>query len=61
MRRHAFDATAFVWGLLLLGASAVFLLDEYGTVNADAKWLFPAALIAAGIVGVTNALRSIRH
>lgn len=58
MKRHAFDVTAFVWGVLfLLGAGAV-LLDEYGSLELDVRWLLPAGLIAAGIAGIANAVRS---
>jgi cytochrome c oxidase subunit IV len=60
MRRHGFDLTAFVWGVLfLLGAGAV-LLDEYGRTSIDLKWLLPGALLASGIGGMANALRHSR-
>lgn len=60
MKRHPLDLTALVWGVLFLLVSAAVLLDQYGDVRLDLKWLVPAGLIAAGIGGIANALRSVR-
>ena len=60
MRKHGFDLTAFVWGVLFLLGSGAVLLDEYGRTSIDLKWLLPGALLAFGIGGMANALRSPR-
>ncbi len=61
MRRHGFDLTAFVWGVLFLLGSGAVLLDEYGGISVDLKWLLPGALLAFGIGGMASALRNSRR
>ncbi len=61
MHKHAFDITAFVWGVMSIAAAALFALDDAGSLQLDLKWLIPAALVASGIIGIANALRSLRR
>lgn len=58
MKRHAFDITAFVWGVLFLAVALVATLNQYGNVDLDLRWLLPAGLITAGIGGIANAIRN---
>lgn len=60
MRRHAFDMTAFVWGVVFLIASVVVALREYAGISPDVKWLLPAGLVVIGAGGIANALRGRR-
>ncbi|MHB0927402.1 MAG: hypothetical protein ACYC3W_00540 [Candidatus Nanopelagicales bacterium] len=57
MRKHPFDVTAFIWGLLFLTGAAALLLDEYVHVSFDPKWLLPAALVTLAIGGIASSLR----
>ena len=57
MRKHDFDVTAFVWGVLFLIAGALALVDEFGGPQFDVKWLLPAGLVAIGVGGIAKAVR----
>ncbi len=56
MRKHEFDLTAFVWGLLFLAGAGVVAVDEYQHVSLDLRWLLPTAFVVLGISGIANTL-----
>lgn len=58
MRRHDFDAIAFVGGLLALAGAVFYQLDAEGLVDVDARWGAALGLIAVGLAGLATALRS---
>ncbi len=59
MRKHPFDITAFIWGVLFLIGAAAVLLDQYGNLTFDLKWLLPAALVTLAIGGIARSLRQV--
>jgi hypothetical protein len=60
MKRHAFDLTSFVFGVVLAAAAAGFLLADQLRWDVDGRWILPAALILLGIAGLAGALSGIR-
>jgi len=56
MKRHAFDATSFIFGVVLGAAGIGFLLAEQYEWNVDGRWVLPAALIALGVAGIAGAI-----
>jgi len=56
MKQHAFDATSFIFGVVLGAAGIGFLLAEQYEWNVDGRWVLPAALIALGIAGIAGAI-----
>lgn len=61
MRKHEFDITAFVWGVLFLVIAGAVALNEARGVELQLQWLLPAGLITLGIGGIANALRHSRR
>ena len=61
MRRHAFDTTAFVWGVVFIIVAGLVVLREYTSMSPDVKWLVPATLIVLGAAGIARALRGDRR
>lgn len=50
---HPLNVSYLVVGLVFLGISASWALREAGVVDlGDVRWLLPATLVAAGLVGV---------
>ena len=56
MKRHAFDATSFIFGVVLGAAGIGFLLAEQYEWDLDGRWVLPAALIALGVAGIAGAI-----
>jgi len=57
MRKHEFDVTAFVWGVMFIITAGIVLSSEMGGPEFDLKWLLPAGLVAIGVGGMANAIR----
>lgn len=61
MRRHAFDTTSFVAGVVFIATGLVFALAgnpwNLLAFRIDWRWLGPVALIAIGLAVVLPALR----
>jgi len=60
MKRHSFDLTSFVFGVVLAAAAVGFLLAEQLAWDVDGRWVLPIALILLGVAGVAGALSGIR-
>lgn len=56
MKQHAFDATSFIFGVVLGAAGIGFLLAEQYEWDVDGRWVLPAALIALGVAGIAGAI-----
>lgn len=57
-QRHATDVIALVFGVILAGATLVWLLNVSDAVHArDLWWAGPVVLVVAGIAGLVAALR----
>ena len=50
MKRHAFDPLSFIFGLLFVLVGLPLLLSESGIEFFEARWVFPAFLVVAGVV-----------
>lgn len=61
MRKHEFDITAFVWGLLFLVIAGAVALNESRGLELELQWLLPAGLITLGIGGIASAIRHSRR
>ena len=60
--RHETDATSLVFGLIFLGAAAVWALVEADVVSwPDASGFFPVLLVVAGVIGLVSSLRRSRR
>lgn len=52
-RTHPLNVSYLVVGLVFLGLAASWALREAGVIDlAEARWLFPATLVVAGLVGL---------
>ena len=50
---HPLNVSYLVVGLVFLGIAGSWALREAGVVDlSEIRWLFPATLVAAGLVGV---------
>ncbi len=50
---HPLNVSYLVVGLIFLGIAGSWALREAGVVDlSEVRWLFPATLVAAGLVGV---------
>ena len=57
MVKHPRDVVSLILGLLLLLASALFLLDDLGGGSVDLRWVGPVALGAVGALGLAASVR----
>ncbi len=61
MRKHAFDPTSFILGLVLSGVALAYLVAEVQDRSVDGAWVLPLTLIGLGVAavaaGLTRALR----
>jgi hypothetical protein len=60
MKRHAFDMTSFLFGIVLGAAAVAFLLADQLSWDVDGRWVLPAALILLGVVGIAGAFSGLR-
>lgn len=50
---HPLNVSYLVVGLVFLGIAGSWVLREVGVIDlSEVRWLFPATLVAAGLVGV---------
>jgi hypothetical protein len=62
MKRHRFDPTAFVPGVVFAVLAIVFGLDAMDAWSGDAVWIVPVVCIAAGLgLLVSTVARQRRH
>jgi uncharacterized membrane protein len=65
VRKHAFDATSFVLGLVIAGVAVIYLVAEGTDRSVDGAWVLPATLIGLGlaavVAGLSRALRRDRQ
>jgi heme A synthase len=61
MKRHAFDPTSFVAGLVLGAIALAYLLAEQLDRTVDGRWVLPVALIGLGVAGIAGALGGLRR
>ncbi len=55
MKRHPFDPLSFIFGLLFVLGGVPLLVSESGFQFFNADWMFPAFLVAAGIIVLATA------
>ena len=56
MRKHPFDLTSLLAGLVFLAVATVYLLGQ-ATGNAiDGTWVLPVALVALGLAGLAGGI-----
>ena len=60
MKRHPFDITSFLFGLVLGAAAAGFLLAQGFSWDVDGRWVLPTALIILGVAGIAGAVSGLR-
>ena len=56
MRTHKFEATSLVFGLLFLGAGALFLRSDAEIWRLNLSWFPPAILLVLGLLIAGSAL-----
>ncbi len=57
MYRHASDALSLIFGVIFMGAATYWALYLAGALSADdTKYAVPAVLVAAGVIGLANAV-----
>ena len=62
MRRHPFDLTSLLAGLVFVGFAAVYLIAAATGTDVDADWTLPVVLIALGAAGLAGgAARAFRR
>ena len=57
MRKHEFDLTSFVAGLVFLAIAAAYLVGAFTSVRIDATWVLPLGLVGLGVAGLAGSLR----
>jgi hypothetical protein len=60
MKRHPFDLTSFLFGLVFGGAAAAYLLADQLAWDVDGRWVLPIALIVLGVAGIAGAVGGLR-
>lgn len=58
MRRHEFDLTSLVAGLVFVGIATAYLIGAYTSVRIDAGWVLPLGLVGLGLAGLAGSLRA---
>jgi hypothetical protein len=56
MKRHPFDVTSLISGLVFAIVAGVYLVAAANGQYIDGRWLLPLALIGLGIAGVAGAI-----
>jgi uncharacterized integral membrane protein len=56
MKRHPFDVTSLISGLVFVIVAAVYLVAAANHQYIDGRWLLPLALIGLGVAGVAGAI-----
>ena len=57
MRKHEFDLTSFVAGLVFLASAGAYLVGAFTSVRIDATWVLPLGLVGLGVAGLAGSLR----
>ncbi|HEX5017447.1 MAG TPA: hypothetical protein VFX15_07670 [Actinomycetes bacterium] len=60
MKKHSFDITSFLFGIIFGAAAAGFLLAEGFSWDVDGRWVLPSALIILGVAGIAGAISGLR-
>ena len=58
MRRHEFDLTSLVVGLVFVAIAIAYLIGAYTDVRVEAGWVLPFGLVGLGIAGLAGSLRA---
>lgn len=61
MKRHAFDATSFLAGLVLGAIALAYLVAEQSGWDVDGRWVLPVVLIGLGVAGIVGAVGGLRR
>lgn len=61
MKRHAFDATSFLAGLVLGSIALAYLVAEQSGWDVDGRWVLPVVLIGLGVAGIVGAVGGLRR
>lgn len=61
MKRHAFDATSFLSGLVLGAIALAYLVAEQTGWDVDGRWVLPVVLIGLGVAGIVGAVTGLRR
>ena len=60
MKRHPFDMTSFLFGVVLGGAGVGFVLADQLSWDVDGRWVLPAVLIVLGVAGIAGAVSGLK-
>lgn len=60
MKRHPFDPTSFIFGVVFGGAATAYLLAEQLAWDIDGRWVLPVALMVLGVAGIAGAVGGLR-
>ena len=52
MERHELDPLSLVGGIAFAGLGILFLLDGWGSLTVQPRWVWPMLLIAIGVAGL---------
>ncbi len=58
MRRHEFDLTSLVVGLVFVAIAIAYLIGAYTDVRVEAGWVLPFGFVGLGIAGLAGSLRA---
>lgn len=58
MRRHEFDLTSLVAGLVFVAIATAYLIGAFTDVRIDGGWVLPFGLVGLGVAGLTGSLRA---
>jgi len=54
--RHPFDLTAFVFGLVITGLAAAYIVGAYTDIRLDPRLALPLILVGLGAIGLAASL-----
>lgn len=61
MKRHPFDATSFLAGMVLGAIALAYLATEVTDWDLDGRWVLPLVLVGLGIAGIVGSLSGLRR
>ena len=57
MKLHKFDVVSFVFGIMFLGLGLTAIFGDEDVTFLEARWVWPAALVVAGLAIVAFTAR----
>ncbi|MEP7053807.1 MAG: hypothetical protein ABI912_00990 [Actinomycetota bacterium] len=60
MKRHEFDITSFVSGVIFLAVAVAFIVDERTDTSVNPRWVLPLVLVGIALAGLLATVQRTR-